>query len=100
MSTPAYALTLEGSVEKTDAEGRIGIRVTTWGRIEKVHPGSPAEAAGLHKDDRVLLVDGKRHAVDEISGEPGTTVLLDVKRHHDRFQIAVERADVRSIAYY
>jgi C-terminal processing protease CtpA/Prc len=96
---PAQSLTLVGSVEKSDVEGRIGVRIATSGIIREVHPGSPAEAAGLQPKDHVLTVDGKRHAIRQISGEPGTIVELDVKRHGERFHVAVERVDVRTIWY-
>lgn len=99
LSAPAQALTLDGSVEKTDVEGRIGVRISTTGFISKVHPGSPAEQAGLRKHDTVLAVDGKKHAIEEISGEPGSCVLLNVKRGWRKFEIAVERTDVRQIYY-
>lgn len=107
-ATPALSMTLEGSVEKffdvrakkTDVEGRIGVRISTFGRIAKVHPGSPADAAGLQRNDTVILVDGKKHAIDEISGEPGTTVHLKVKRGwRHKFEVAVERKDYRELYY-
>jgi C-terminal processing protease CtpA/Prc len=92
---PAHALTLDCGIEKTDVEGRIGVRISTSG-----HPGSPAEAAGLRKNDTVVLVDGKKHAIDQISGEPGTTVELVVRRGWHKMQLAVERTDVRTIQYF
>lgn len=99
MASPAQSMTLFGGVEKSDVEGRIGIRVGTTGHIRTVHPGSPAELAGLQRNDVVVAVDGKRHAIREISGEPGTVVELDVKRHGQKFHVAVERVDYRSIWY-
>jgi len=96
---PAQALTLQGGVEKSDVEGRIGVRISGFGHISKVHAGSPADRAGLKKDDRVLLVDGEKYKSGRISGEPGTGVLLDVKRHREKFQVSVERTDFRQIYY-
>lgn len=98
-ATPAQSVTLFAGCEKTDVEGRIGVRISLAGRISKVRPGSPAERAGLRRDDYVLLVDGRKHAISEISGEPGTTVQLDVRRGFHRFHVAVERADFRTISY-
>jgi predicted metalloprotease with PDZ domain len=111
---PALALTLEGSVEVNqpfykrgfwarlfapEPEGRIGIRIShSNGLIAYVHPGSPAEKVGLQKEDLVMAVDGRKHAVDEISGDPGTTVHLDVKRHDEEFAVDVERVDWHDIA--
>lgn len=98
-TTPAQSLTLEGSCEKTDVEGRIGVRISLSGRISKVRRGSPAERVGLKNDDYVTLVDGRKHAIRDISGEPGTLVQLDVRRGGRRFQVAVERVDFRTITY-
>lgn len=107
MPLPAVALTLEGSVEKTDiiettpapaiGVGKIGIRISGTGRISKVRHGSPAEKAGLQKNDKVTLVNGMKYVPGDITGLPGTTVMLEVQRKKQRFQIAVERVDVKSI---
>ena len=97
---PAHALTIDCGIEKTDVEGRIGIRISSGGHVQKVHPGSPAEAAGLRKNDTVLLVDGKKHAIDQIAGEPGTTVELSVRRGFHKLEVAVERTDFRTIEYF
>ena len=109
----ANALTFEGSVEQTDVfhkrgfwarlfsppEGRIGIRVSaSTGLVASVHPGSPAEKVGLQKDDKVILVDGRKHRVDYISGEPGTIVHLDVLRGADQLAFDVERIDFHDIS--
>ena len=113
----AGAVTLEASVAKSDLDdislepkerrhrkhrlfGRIGVRIDCVGHIAKVRPGSPAALAGLLPHDRVLLVDGRKHAIDDIIGEPGTTVQLDVKRKQEHFQVAVERVDNSVIRYY
>jgi C-terminal processing protease CtpA/Prc len=98
-SASAQAMTLVCGVEKTDTEGRIGIRVNTSGDIERVHPGSPADLAGLRPHDMVIAVDGRHKAVRQIAGEPGTVVQLDVRRGMRRFQVAVRREDVRTISY-
>ncbi|HEY9793915.1 MAG TPA: PDZ domain-containing protein [Candidatus Obscuribacterales bacterium] len=107
----AHALTFEGTVEKTDVlkkrsffarlfsvnEGRIGVRISSDGHVEYVHPGSPAEKVGLHKDDWVRAVDGRTHSIEKISGDPGTTVNLQVKRGEDDFAVEVERVDWHDI---
>jgi C-terminal processing protease CtpA/Prc len=98
-SSSAHALTLEAGCEKTDTEGRIGIRVNTSGDIVKVHPGSPADRAGLRPHDMVVAVDGRHRAVRQIAGEPGTMVNLDVRRGMRRFTVAVQREDVRTLVY-
>jgi C-terminal processing protease CtpA/Prc len=107
----AHALTFEGTVEKTDAlkkksfferlfsvnEGRIGVRISSEGHVEYVHPGSPAEKVGLQKDDYVRAVDGRKHYIEHISGDPGTTVHLLVARGDNEFAVEVERVDWHDI---
>ncbi len=99
LGSPVHAKTLEGGVEKSDVEGRIGVRISGAGQIGKVHRGSPAEAAGLRKDDKVTKVDGQKDRIGHISGEPGTSVELEVKRRGERFLVVVERVDLRKIYY-
>jgi len=100
ITAPAHALTLDCGIEKTDVEGRIGVRISSSGHISQVHAGSPAETAGLRKNDTVVLVDGKRHAIDQISGEPGTSVELLIRRGFHKMEVAVERTDFRTIQYF
>jgi hypothetical protein len=114
--TAARAMTLEGQVEhieeapaviehavvverghKYKADGHIGVRISCWGYVDYVHPGSPAETMGLVKGDRVTRVDGHKHNVNHISGDPGTTVELEVKRHRDVFTVNVERINASMI---
>lgn len=59
---------------------------------------SPAEAAGIKANDRIVGVDGEsiigkdyNDAVDSILGEPGTTVALTVNRGNEELQFIVER---------
>lgn len=111
------AMTLEGSVEqyavidpppqteetvvvpRPYVEGHVGVRISATGFIGRVHPGSPADLAGLRKDDRVTLVDWRKHRVGHISGDVGTTVHLHVKRkHEDIFEVDLERVEVNRIA--
>jgi C-terminal processing protease CtpA/Prc len=94
------AVTLQGGVSKYDGgEGRIGVRVRWGGRVSRVQPGSPAELAGIAKGDHVLRVDGRSYRPGRIIGDPGTTVILEMKRNRERFQVAVERTDARMIHY-
>jgi carboxyl-terminal processing protease len=55
--------------------------------VVRVLPGSPAEDAGLRRDDRIVRIDGHRtrggylpQLVGRIRGAPGTTVVLWVAR--------------------
>ena len=74
-------------------------RLTT--EIGAVNPGSPAEAAGLTKGDRVVAVDGKPVAVwDELSraileaGERGVT--LTVRRGAETLTLSI-RPEIREV---
>lgn len=113
-SLPCYARTLEGSVEKTEILeipsitefskpksklGRIGVRISKTGHISFVHPGSPADRAGLRRKDIVTLVDGMKKHIEYISGEPGTIVNLEVKRGSEIFVLDIPRTDVKDIRY-
>jgi len=110
----ANASTYEGYAEKSevleepaiieerpvrDVEGHIGILVSLSGRVSRVHPGSPAEKAGILKGDRVILVDGLKTGIDDISGPPGTKVTLEIERKHcaDHLTMTVERVGVDEI---
>jgi regulator of sigma E protease len=59
-------------------------------RIDAIAPGSPAEIAGLQKDDRIFLIDDLevRQAGDMgqyIADHPGQSVILTVERAGQRF---------------
>ncbi|MFZ5590539.1 MAG: S41 family peptidase [Bacillota bacterium] len=68
----------------------VGIRLQAaadYPRVQEVLPGTPAEAAQLQVDDRVIKVDGQDvkgmsldQVVDLIRGQEGTTVTLTVRR--------------------
>jgi carboxyl-terminal processing protease len=63
-----------------------------------VPPDSPAEKAGLRADDRVLSIDGRptegmtsEQVQDRLSGEVGSTVLLEVLRGDKQLELYVTR---------
>ena len=89
------ALTLCGSI--SNMEGRIGVRIYPSGLISYIHRGSPAENAGLKKDDYVILVEGKTNNLDEIVGEPNTDVKLLIKRGLNKFEVIIKRTEVVNI---
>jgi len=95
---PANAKMLIGMVEYHEVEGKIGIKVSNQGKVHRVHPHSPAEAAGIKQGDLITNVDGRRNNVLNIHGTPGTLVSLTVKRASDEFEISVPRVDFRDIA--
>jgi carboxyl-terminal processing protease len=73
-----------------------------WIFIEDVYPGSPAQAAGLKRFDRIVEVDGKslrNVAVTDASqllrGVPGSTASLIIQRGSARLTLSVVRAPIR-----
>jgi len=59
--------------------------------IEKVYPGSPAESAGLQKDDVVLAIDGQKVKTTEelivaVGRKAGSTVILDIDKKGQALQ--------------
>jgi membrane-associated protease RseP (regulator of RpoE activity) len=69
-----------------------------------VRPGSPAEQAGLKKDDEITEVDSKPMAnltTTEVAGLLTTTqeapVLLRIRRGSNEFEVTVQRASLERI---
>ncbi len=75
------------------------------------YEGKPAQRAGIQAGDRLLSVDGKTTkglSVSEVSnnlrGEPGTTVVLEIEREGEKkpFKVSVVREDIHlePVTYY
>ena len=92
--------------------GGIGVNITldAQGRIVMdPQKGSPADKAGIRKDDILIGIDGEKlpdkpdfnAAASKIRGDPGTPVRLTVQRGDEQLDITVIRAtiDVPSIDY-
>ncbi len=67
-------------------------------RVDGVRPDSPAEEAGLENGDIIVAVDGHDtegwstyEAMDEITGDEGTVVKLELRREGRMLDIAVRR---------
>jgi len=76
--------------------GILGYRQSLLGHaVIEIHSGSPVEGL-LHKGDKVLAIDGdsNRH---ETRGEPGTKVILTVKRGDRVFDVSVCRIAVQNL---
>lgn len=81
----------------------VGVYVsgtTTSMIVTHVMKGSPAEQAGLMKDDEVLAVDGAyisdigyTEAVARVAGEDGTSVVLTILRDGKEMNVSVTRGD-------
>lgn len=72
--------------------------------VSEVTEGSPAESAGVLPGDVIVAVDGvpyqyeaRRAFVNSISGEDGSTVVLDVQRAGSVLSISLVRARVDSV---
>jgi carboxyl-terminal processing protease len=89
----------------------IGIMITGqadaagvhWVFVDNVFPGSPAEAAGLKRFDRITSVDGKslrngtvEQASQWIRGPAGSPVALTIDRAGQTQQITVTRAAIEA----
>lgn len=90
----------------------IGVTITQrkdtagvgWIFVEDVFPGSPAEASGVRRFDRIVAVDGKSlrnvdvvAASQLIRGPAGSTAQLVVQRNNQTLQIPVVRAAIRIV---
>lgn len=92
----ALATVLQGQVSNVEDIGVIGIRVNKlWDTISVVHPGTPAEKAGLLKGDQILTVDGKWDG--EIDGKPGTSVTLKIRRGRQILEFSIEREALHTL---
>lgn len=79
-------------------DGMIGIR-EDWNRvITRIHPGSPAQLAGLKIGDRVVTVDGVKSK--EIIGPVGGSVLLEIERDGEIIQRRIIRVPKSEIKPY
>lgn len=96
LSLPAHSFTLKGQV--SNAEGRVGIRISRQsGGVNLVHLASPAHLAGVQRGDIIVLVDGKLHNFDGITGTPGSTVQIEFRRGSQFYTVILERIDCRKI---
>lgn len=88
----------------------IGVLITSrkdaggegWIFVEDVFPGSPAEAAGVKRFDRIVQVDNhslknatSQEASQYIRGPAGSTVVLTVMRGDQTLQLSVVRAAIQ-----
>ncbi len=103
------------AIERDHMRGQFGgigvsIMLDSSGRIlMDPQKGSPAEKAGIQKNDMLIGIDGMllpdkadfNAAAAKIRGEPGTPVRLTVQRGGQRLDITVIRAtiDVPSVDY-
>lgn len=88
--------------------GGIGVIVTPGedGYVTVVSPieGTPGERAGLITGDRILAVNGEAitgdkldYAVELMKGDPGTNVVLSIRRDNkeEPFEVDIKREEIR-----
>jgi RNA polymerase sigma factor (sigma-70 family) len=95
----------EGEEPKVELVG-IGAALSADGdalRVNRVFPGSGAEAAGIVVGDHLTAVDGLpvgplglEGAIAKIRGVVGTTVALTVRRGDQTLQLVVERRKIKA----
>lgn len=79
-------------------EGRLWSPITPTPTVLSVHAGSPAQQAGVRKDDVILALDGeeiKRFNALALSlrrRQPGTTAVLTVQRGEQVLDLSMELA--------
>ena len=82
----------------TKNRGKIGVGLQKY-TIVLVAQGGPADKAGLQKGDVILKIDGEpttggfSRDILRITGEPGTTVILLIKRNDQELAIPVVRGE-------
>src|SRR5215469_12259999 len=86
-------------IGQADASG------THWVFVDNVFPGSPAEAAGLRRFDKIVAVGGislrdanVAQASQLIRGPAGTPVVLTIERAGQVGQVSVTRASIQTRA--
>jgi Do/DeqQ family serine protease len=77
----------------------LGLGNTRGAVVARIHPGSPAAAAGLQPNDVIVKFGGTAvddyHHLQRLSSdaEPGTTVPLDIVRKRDRKTVTLKIAE-------
>ena len=86
----------------TKYKGKVS-KDSLWTYAVNPYEGKPAQRAGVQAGDRILSVDGKTTkglSVSEVSnnlrGEPGTTVVLELEREgvEKPFKVSIVREDI------
>jgi thiol-disulfide isomerase/thioredoxin len=102
--------------EEEDAEAKrfytqygVGLMLTSSGTgsavtVHRVTPNSPAEKSGLHKDDRIIAVEGKEvstFTVSQVSelllSDRPSPVKLRVRRENAEFEVTINRVLTREL---
>lgn len=75
--------------------------------IEEIYPSSPAENAGIRRSDFIYSIDGVKtinlgseQVHNLLSGPPGTTVKLGIKRGPSIYTVNVSRVDLATLSSY
>lgn len=98
-------------IQQRPAKGSKNKKDSLWTYAVNPYEGKPAQRAGVQAGDRILSVDGKTtkgQTVSEVSnnlrGEPGTTVVLELEREgvEKPFKVSIVREDIHldPVSYY
>jgi serine protease Do len=77
----------------------VGLRDTRGAIVARVHPGGPAEAAGLAQNDVIVSFEGTPvedyHQLQRLSAdaEVGKTVKLEIVRNRERRTVPLKIAE-------
>lgn len=92
---------LHGHVINENELGIIGVSIGILGEstIHKVYDNGPAKSGGLLPGDKIILVDGIKgsRGIAQIDGEPGSLVILGIKRGDKFFTAHLIRMAVREV---
>ena len=89
-------ITIPGDFYREVSKAGKGFFLSTYRttiKIDSVFPGAPASTAGLHKDDKILLVNGKRMASGDsllkaIKASAGNMLQLTILRGNETLSLA------------
>ena len=81
-------------------KGRIGIQIDDSGIIIQIVSDSPASMAGVKFGDKILKINerpmtNQNEALQEIIGDPGTTVRLLVLRNGEEIEFIIKRQIIK-----
>ena len=92
----------------TGSFGGLGMQVDMLDglvRIVSPMPGTPAERAGLKRGDLIVRFDDQAvlgmelpEAISRMRGQPGTTILLTIRRGEDEFAVPLVRENIQTQA--
>jgi len=100
----AFKQLLAAREKPAEEQGRLGLRLDRWPRVEAL-PQSPAADAGIKTGDVVVKVNGRdvqaadaREAMGLLAGPAGKAVTLTVRRGDAQIEVRLQRAGAGALA--